>query len=101
MIRIALLAAAVAELEEVRDAMQEEARRLGAEIVRLERGLDRAFAAGTVTEATLREATAAVADARGRLRAAHLSAHLETRRILSEAQTRRYEQLRGYGPGSP
>lgn len=87
----------VAALEEVRDAMWAEARRLGAEIVRLERELDRTFAAGTVTEVALRETAAAAGEARGRLRAAQLSAHLDTCRILSESQTRRYEELRGYG----
>jgi hypothetical protein len=42
-------------------------------------------------------ATGAIAELQGRLRAVHLSAHLETRALLNPDQIARYEQLRGYG----
>ena len=40
--------------------------------------------------------TAAIGDLQGRLRAAHLAAHAETRAVLTEGQVRAYDALRGY-----
>jgi Spy/CpxP family protein refolding chaperone len=74
---------------------------LGEEIVAKERHLDALFASGTIDEATLKTLTAEIAQAEGRLRDVHLSAHLAERRVLSAEQVARYDRLRGYGSAMP
>ncbi len=41
----------------------------------------------------------AIAELRGRLRLAHLEAHLETAALLTPEQRQRYHHLRGHGEG--
>jgi Spy/CpxP family protein refolding chaperone len=86
----------VAAIRPVQDRMLFEAKALGAEVVEAERALDRLFAAGAADREGLSKAVAAVAERRGRLRAAHLAAHLDVKAILSPEQVRRYDVLRGY-----
>lgn len=76
--------------------MRDEAVRLGRQIVERERALDAMFAKGDIDAGKLRAATAEIAQAQGNLRAAHLEAHLEMRRLLSPAQIKKYDELRGY-----
>jgi hypothetical protein len=61
-----------------------------------EQALDRAFADRTITPDRLRATTAAIGGLQGRLRAVHLAAHVETRAVLTDAQVRAYDALRGY-----
>jgi hypothetical protein len=77
--------------------MSAAAKTLGAELIAQEQALDKLFAKGDITPDRLAAATAAIADLQGRLRAVHLSAHLETRALLDAGQIARYGQLRGYG----
>lgn len=77
------------------------AQRLGAEIVERERHLDMRFAHGHIEATDLRELTAEIAELQGRLRFAHLAAHLETRALLSPEQVAAYDRLRGYGAPAP
>ena len=79
------------------EVMGREAQRLGRLIVQHERALDRAFAGRTVAEATLRSAIMDIARLNGELRFVHLRAHLEVTTLLSLAQIRLYDVLRGYG----
>lgn len=85
-----------AEIQRIFDEMQEQARPLGRTIVDLERGLDRSFADGSITEGRMVELLEAIALAQARLRAAHLRAHLRLVPILTESQRERYERARGY-----
>lgn len=85
-----------ARVQAVFDAMVRDARELGARIVRLERGLDAAFATHTVTAGTLDSTLENLAHARAQLRAVHLRAHLEIYPVLSERQRLAYARLRGY-----
>jgi Spy/CpxP family protein refolding chaperone len=78
------------------DKMRVKALTLGSEIVEGERELDALFAKGEIDSSKLRAITSGIAQAQGRLRAAHLEAHLEMRRILSPAQIKKYDELRGY-----
>jgi Spy/CpxP family protein refolding chaperone len=78
------------------DKMREEAVRLGHRIVERERALDAMFAQGEIDAGKLRAATSEIAQLQGSLRAAHLAAHLEMRRILSPQQIKKYDELRGY-----
>jgi hypothetical protein len=86
-------------VEEIRGAMMTEARRLGARILELEAELDHGFAARTIDRAQLRRITAELGGLQGSLRAAHLDAHLAVAGLLTEAQIRRYDALRGYQAG--
>ena len=83
------------------DRMHAEAVKLGQQIVARERELDAAFAGGEIDARKLEAATAEIARLQGLLRAAHLAAHLETRRILSPQQIKKYDELRGYNSNAP
>lgn len=85
------------DVQAVFDRMSAAAKPLGGELIEQERALDRLFATGDIAPDRLAAATAAIALLQGRLRAVHLSAHLETRALLSAGQIARYAQLRGYG----
>ena len=78
------------------DAMAEDARSLGDQLVEAEAHLDRAFVDGSIDRAALDELTAAVASVRGRVRAVHLSAHLDMMDVLTRQQIDHYSKLRGY-----
>jgi LTXXQ motif family protein len=84
------------EVEAIFDRMSAAAKTLGAALIVQEQALDQLFAKGDITPDRLAAATAAIAGLQGRLRAVHLSAHLETRALLNPDQIIRYEQLRGY-----
>jgi Spy/CpxP family protein refolding chaperone len=78
------------------EEMQGEARALGAVVVERERELDRAFAEGAIEESELERLVGEIADARGRLRAAHLRAHVRLYPVLTEEQRAHYQRARGY-----
>lgn len=82
--------------------MSTAARTLGAELVGREHALDEAFRGPGPAPARLGWMTAEIAALQGRLRAVHLGAHLETKRLLSPEQVAAYDRLRGYGgpPGA-
>ncbi|MBT8041335.1 MAG: hypothetical protein HKO85_11565 [Xanthomonadales bacterium] len=75
------------------------AKALGAEIVALELELDRLFSSRAMDDETLRVKTGRIAQLEGKLRAAHLLAHLKMMNVLRTEQVERYSQLRGYGSG--
>lgn len=79
--------------------MRDEAVLLGRQIVERERALDALFAKGDIDAGKLRAATSEIARLQGALRATHLAAHLEMRRILSPQQIKKYDELRGYATG--
>ena len=90
-----------AETERIFEAMQAEASRLGAEIVARERELDGRFAAGTMTAPELERLLDELGTLESRLRMVHLRAHLAQRDLLTPAQRRQYEVLRGYDATPP
>jgi Spy/CpxP family protein refolding chaperone len=83
------------------DRMSAAARPLGATLISHEQALDQLFAQSLITPERLAAETAAIAALRGQLRAVHLTAHLETKSVLSPAQISHYQQLRGYGSRAP
>lgn len=87
----------VAAIEAVFEAMQAQAIAEGERLIAREAELDRAFREHTVTAAGLRELLGEIEASRAALRYVHLSAHLATVPLLSEAQVARYVILRGYG----
>ncbi|HEV2802505.1 MAG TPA: Spy/CpxP family protein refolding chaperone [Pyrinomonadaceae bacterium] len=87
------------ETQAVFERMRGAAVALGRRIVERERALDADFAKGDIDAARLGAATAEIARLQGELRAAHLTAHLEMRRLLSPQQIAKYDALRGYASG--
>lgn len=86
----------------IRDRMLAAARELGEEIVQAETHLDGMFARGRATAEDVRRITGHIGEMRGRLRAVHLTAHLEVTPILTAEQVVAYQRLRGYAPaGAP
>jgi hypothetical protein len=79
------------------DSMKQEALPLGKKLIEQEAELDRQFANHTVTPASLKSATVAIAATQGDLRETHLKYHLTTVGLLTDGQRKQYAELRGYG----
>jgi len=93
---LALTAAQRSAIEALMKRHKEEARALGAEVVRAERELDRLFAERRASPALIDAKLADVAAAQARVRGSHLKTHLETTVLLTPEQIARYATLRGY-----
>lgn len=85
-----------AKLEASMKTMRDSAASLGSEIVAKERQLDQLFASGSIDQRALSAITAEIGRLQGQLRAVHLTAHLEARKILTDEQVRLYMQARGH-----
>ncbi len=81
--------------------MQREASELGRQVIAKEGELERVFSGGNADEAAVSALTLEIGELLGRLRHAHLRAHLEMRAVLSPAQVEAYDRLRGYGAEQP
>jgi Spy/CpxP family protein refolding chaperone len=75
------------------------ARRIGEEVVELERELDQLFSSGRISEEDLSRLLGEIGAKKTELRLVHLRAHLRQRSILTADQTARYVSLRGYESG--
>lgn len=93
---LGLSAEQMRQVEAIRASMLAAAKRLGAQIVEAERALDAAFASARINETQLTQLTATIGRLQGELRAAHLQAHLASRRLLRPEQIVRYDELRGH-----
>ncbi len=87
------------ETKKIRAAMQKEAVRLGKLLVEKEKALDDLFANASINKEKLNAMVEEIAQLSGRIRAAHLRAHLKMKELLSEHQVMLYDQLRGYDSG--
>src|ERR1051325_2680178 len=94
--RLKLTDAQKRRTEEIRKTMLDEAIPIGKRIVEKERELDRLFATGAIDHAKLDSTLADIGRLQGELRAAHLRAHLEQKKILTPNQIAKYDELRGY-----
>ena len=88
-------------IEALFNSMKAEALPLGSKLIEQEADLDKQFASRTVTPASLKASTTAVAVTQGELRETHLKYHLSTVEVLSPHQMHRYAELRGYGGDKP
>lgn len=79
------------------DQMKREVVPLGKGVVEKERQLDTLFANGKISDPELERLVAEIAALNGKLRAAHLRAHLAQKKILTAEQVSQYDHLRGYG----
>lgn len=82
--------------EAIFKTMQAQAIRQGKALVEKERALDRLFVGGDITSENLRAALEDIGRLRAAVRRTHLQAHIEQRKILTQQQIVRYEELRGY-----
>lgn len=83
------------------DAMKDEASALGTTVIDREAALEAGFRAASLDADALTDTVMSIAEARGRLRAAHLRYHLATRDLLDAHQLALYDRLRGYGGQHP
>ena len=81
--------------------MEAAAKPLGAALIDRERALDGAFRSGSLAAEELSRRTDEIAAFQGKLRAVHLGAHIEMKRILSPQQVASYDALRGYTGDAP
>ena len=82
-------------------SMEGRAKDLGRQLVAAEQALDDLFSSKQVTATELERSLARIGDIQAKVRATHLSAHLEQARILSAEQNASYARLRGYSqPGA-
>lgn len=86
-----------ATIQNIYDAMQQEAVIIGNRLIKSERALDQAFQSKDITAAHLRELIDHAETARADLRFVHLSRHLQMVDLLRTSQIERYAVLRGYG----
>lgn len=93
---IALTPQQVEAITGIYERMRAKAIAEGERYIAHEQALEEAFRTRTVTEENLREMLDDIERSRSRLRFIHLSAHLGTPKILTEAQIARYDALRGY-----
>jgi Spy/CpxP family protein refolding chaperone len=82
--------------QRVFDEMNSKAINLGKQLVEKERLLDSRFAAANISDAELLHLVSEISDLQGKIRAAHLQAHLAERAVLTADQLVRYDALRGY-----
>ena len=88
------------QTEALFQAVREEARSLGAQVVERERELDRLFAELQARDENVHAVLEEIAALQARLRGAHLRAHIAMRSVLREVQIARYDELRGYSGDS-
>lgn len=86
-----------AALEAIYQRMHAAAVAMGPQLVDAERRLDALFAKGSAEAAQVERLSLEAAVLQGRVRAVHLQAHVEARRLLTAEQVDAYVALRGYG----
>lgn len=85
-----------AAVSDVRERMLAAAQELGERLLQAEARLDALFASGSPDPASIAAATAEIGVIEAELRAAHLTAHLETQPLLTRHQRMIYAERRGY-----
>jgi len=79
------------------NSMKNEAITVGNKIIAAERTLDALFANKKISDNKLRLKLNEIGALRSELRFIHLKTHLEQKKLLSDAQIKHYDKLRGYG----
>nr|WP_321458157.1 hypothetical protein [uncultured Cohaesibacter sp.] len=94
--KIPLDAEQVEKLQALYDKMTEEAKAQGESFISLEAKLNEEFRSGIINDGLLQTSLGYIEEARRKLRYIHLSAHLQTLKILTTEQIAQYNHLRGY-----
>jgi Spy/CpxP family protein refolding chaperone len=97
--KLALTAEQRQKIEAEFTSMKAESRELGSQVIAAELELEKLFAAAQASELEVSLASMKAAELRGKLRAAHLKAHITTTRLLTAEQAQQYKRLRGYADG--
>ena len=79
------------------EEMNSKAVYLGKQLVEKEQLLDARFAEANISDVEIAQIVTEISDLYGKIRAAHLHAHLAERAVLTADQLMRYDALRGYG----
>ena len=95
-VELELSAEQVGAVTEIYELMRDAAVAAGARFIAAEAALDDAFANGQLDNDALAQLLAESEAARKELRLIHLSAHLSTPPLLTDAQIKKYNVLRGY-----
>jgi hypothetical protein len=82
------------EIRKIYDDSRERAIELGKQIVRIEQEISKAFHEGMVTTKSITADAQDIGRLRGKLRAVHFVAHLETKNALTSEQIRMYMKMR-------
>ena len=85
------------ETEVIFAQMETAAKELGADLVAAERALNEVFRSKVINDSSLSKLVKNIGDIESRLRAVHLSAHLQQTKNLNDQQIAKYMALRGYG----
>lgn len=88
------------ETQQIFDSMRAEATRLGKFVVEKEGELNRAFAEGSVDREGLTALVSEIGRLQSELRVVHLATHIEMKKLLTQSQIDKYDELRGYRPAS-
>ena len=99
--KISLTEKQVSAISELYTQMKSKAIKQGEKLITLEQELERLFKSRSITDATLRSSLNNISEARKELRYIHLATHLKTPKILSAAQIKKYNMLRGYSNPNP
>jgi Spy/CpxP family protein refolding chaperone len=86
----------IARLSDIERRLKADARDLAGDLLEQESVLAAGFAAATADAAQIGRISDTMAAIEAQLRTLHLTAHLETRAVLTPAQLARYEFLQGY-----
>lgn len=89
----------ITETSQIFERMREKSINLGTQLVEYEKELDLLFSSGHISALELDSLLLKIGETRARLRAAHLQAHLEMKKILSHHQVVMYDKFRGYSNG--
>lgn len=91
-----LSASQIKAISAIYEQMRSDAVAAGERFIAAEAALSDAFAGSDLSDERLRDLLAEAAEARAELRFIHLSQHLSTPELLTDAQIQRYSILRGY-----
>lgn len=94
--QLALTGEQTRKVQQIHMTMEQEAQRLGQQVLAKETELEKLFAERRADETRARTLMLTIGQLQGELRYAHVNAHLATARVLSPVQVASYDQLRGY-----
>jgi len=97
---LALTPSQLSQTQSLFSQMNQQAKTLGVRLIKQEQQLDALFRTGHITEQQIQRSVAAISAIRSKLRALHLTAHIQQRDLLSPKQQSLYQQLRGYSKGN-
>ncbi|MCU7933917.1 MAG: hypothetical protein KZQ99_03435 [Candidatus Thiodiazotropha sp. (ex Dulcina madagascariensis)] len=87
------------EANSIYQSMHLEAKKYGSEFVAKEREIEHLFLSQNVDSQNLKILVRESAELKGKIRLAHLKAHISQKQLLTRDQIRKYDEIRGYVGG--